>query len=244
MSDNPPSAIEVHRGSVSSNGATTSLRFELRKGKDFKVCYLCFRYKTITNDSLDIQDSPDPLTTQDLVALVPIFKADHLLSSEEKFKPHLFGRVLDLNSSEVKSVFVEICMSGSHRYKNYMEAAISKASSWRILRIDGMVTTIRELEALCSLDQNPMLECILNGRFPALRPLSTDETRRITMLTSQLFKLNESQSEAARLVVVTGINEIHMFQGGFASRCDNDIYSRSAWLGEIPFNHEPRCMLS
>ena len=110
----------------------------------------------------------------------------------------MFGRVLDLNNSEVKSVFVEVGMSGSHRYKNYMEAAISKASSWRILRIDGMVTTIRELEALCSLDQNPMLDCILNGRFPSLRPLNVDESRRISLLTSQLFKLNDSQSEAAR----------------------------------------------
>ena len=49
MSDNPPSAIDVHRGSVSNNGSTTSLRFELRKGKDFKVRPLQLSGKLVTN---------------------------------------------------------------------------------------------------------------------------------------------------------------------------------------------------
>jgi hypothetical protein len=123
----------------------------------------------------------------DIVALFPSKTVD-------KAEAHVLGWVKSVDSGN-KRVAVQVHLDHSP-YRGDLSVACRQQQRLRIVRIDSILTSLRELDAVHMLVKHSLLPCILQGRFEPLRTLSVHERTEITNHAKSFNQLNDSQRVA------------------------------------------------
>ena len=183
----PPRALLCRRLSAATVGAYT--QFELEPMAKVGAAMLSFR-------SPQLAQVQDQLAELDIVLVQP----ETELSSDKT--AHLLGVIKHMNQSETKFTLEAFIDQGPQHHK-LAGLALQQQPRMKLTRIDSLLTTMREFEALRYLGGHQLLPCILRGEFKPMRSLAALEERDIAEHVSRFkHKLNDSQQLALRCVAL------------------------------------------
>ena len=112
---------------------------------------------------------------------------------------HLLGVIKHMTQSETKFTLETYIDHGPPHHK-LAGLALQQQPRMKLTRIDSLLTTMREFEALRYLGGHQLLPCILRGEFKPMRALTAMEEREIGQHVSKFqHMLNTSQQMALRL---------------------------------------------
>ena len=126
----------------------------------------------------------------DIVAVFP-FK------SSQRQDAHCFGIIKSFDAS-TNRFKVEVMLARESAFHADMSEALRQQPKLKILRIDSILSTLRELDAIAQLGKHQLLPCILRGEFAPMRELTQAERMLIQSQVQRFRQLNESQRQALK----------------------------------------------
>jgi hypothetical protein len=134
----------------------------------------------------------DELLENDILAIFPHKRAPNDRS-------HCFGIIKSADSSTNKYK-IEVMLQREQPSHSGMFLTLRQQPKLNIIRIDSILSFLRELDAIALLGKHHLLPCILRGEFAPMRELAAVERATIVSHAQQFKQLNESQKQALKLV--------------------------------------------
>jgi hypothetical protein len=157
----------------------------------------------------------------DIVAVFP-FKSSHRQDA------HCFGIIKSFDAS-TNRFKVEVMLARESAFHADMSEALRQQPKLKILRIDSILSTLRELDAIAQLGKHQLLPCILRGEFAPMRELTQAERMLIQSQVQRFRQLNESQRQALKYCALLCTPPASLsVQAGASSRLAADVHPRAS----------------